>query len=30
VAYAVSKLEKPVEDEVEGLKQSSHLPNRFK
>ena len=30
VTYAVSKLEKPVEDEVEGLKQSSHLPNRFK
>ena len=30
VAYAVSKLEKPVEDEVESLKQSSHLPNRFK
>ena len=30
VAYAVSKLEKPVEDEVENLKQSSHLPNRFK
>ena len=30
VAYAMSKLEKPVEDEVESLKQSSHLPNRFK
>ena len=30
VANAVSKLEKPVEDEVESLKQSSHLPNRFK
>lgn len=30
VAYAVSKLEKPVEDEVESLKQSSNLPNRLK
>ncbi|WP_334059376.1 phosphatase PAP2 family protein [Alteromonas sp. S005] len=30
VAYAVSKLEKPVEDKVEGLKQNSDLPNRFK
>jgi len=30
VAYAMSKLEKPVEDEIESLKQSSHLPNRFR
>ena len=30
VAYAVSKLEKPVEAKVEDQKQSTSLPNRFK
>lgn len=30
VAYAVSKLEKPVVNEVENLKQNSHLQGRFK